>query len=154
MSIDRGKDFTNPNYKPGKFSLSDEQSIPEGKTGIVVVDAANKSWDEREKLKQRAEEAEKNSYVDVATGCQNRNSWENFVKNEFNSGRDKISLIVCDINNLKKTNDEQGHSAGDLLILKTVLFLKNSYRKGDVVYRYGGDEFIIVCHGVLDEEFF
>lgn len=109
---------------------------------------------EIERLQREKEIAEENSYVDGPTGCQNRKSWENSVKNKLDPRRDKISLIVLDVNNLKKINDEQGHSIGDIIILKTAIFIQKNLRKGDVLYRYGGDEFIAECHNVLDQDTF
>jgi len=119
-------------------------SLPEGKTGIIILDAAN---NEIEKLKQRAEEAEKNSMIDSLTGCYSRNFFEKFKKENFNPNRDNgsLGLVFVDINNLKVANDNQGHKAGDELIKSVSIFLKSSFRKDDTVVRLGGDEFIIIC---------
>jgi diguanylate cyclase (GGDEF)-like protein len=48
-----------------------------------------------------------------------------------------------DINNLKKTNDSEGHAAGDELIKKVCEILKTSYA-GSMIFRMGGDEFLII----------
>ncbi|SFV58764.1 diguanylate cyclase with GAF sensor [hydrothermal vent metagenome] len=53
----------------------------------------------------------------------------------------QLSLMYCDLNNLKSTNDLQGHKIGDFLIESFALALKESLRDEDIVARLGGDEF-------------
>lgn len=55
--------------------------------------------------------------------------------------KESFSLVVFDINNLKKVNDSLGHLAGDEVIKKFAYELKNNIRKTDIVGRLGGDEF-------------
>ncbi len=58
----------------------------------------------------------------------------------------KKSLSICfvDIDELKKVNDCYGHVAGDNLIIDTARIIKQSIRKYDNVFRFGGDEFVII----------
>lgn len=55
-----------------------------------------------------------------------------------------FSLVLVDIDNLKEVNDKHGHSEGDELIMNTAKFLELCCRESDYVFRYGGDEFIIL----------
>jgi len=55
-----------------------------------------------------------------------------------------LTVVYCDINNLKSVNDEHGHSAGDKLIQKVVSLLKEEIRDSDSLVRMGGDEFLVV----------
>ncbi len=55
-----------------------------------------------------------------------------------------FSLVFIDIDNLKEINDKHGHSKGDKLIKETAQMLRKSSRKPDTVFRYGGDEFIML----------
>jgi diguanylate cyclase (GGDEF)-like protein len=55
-----------------------------------------------------------------------------------------ISLVILDIDHFKKCNDTYGHQAGDYVISEVAAILKNSFRKGDTVCRYGGEEFVAV----------
>lgn len=53
-----------------------------------------------------------------------------------------FSLVVFDLNNFKNINDTYGHSIGDEIIKAFANKLKNTFRKSDLIARYGGDEFI------------
>lgn len=98
-------------------------------------------------LKNEVEEIKEKMFKDSLTDCYNRNFYENFKKENFDPNRDhdKLGLIFIDLNNLKNINDTKGHHFGDELIKETGNFLKTNCRKEDMIFRYGGDEFIIVC---------
>jgi len=55
------------------------------------------------------------------------------------------SLIICDIDQFKKVNDNFGHPAGDEVIKSFARLLKNECHPGDLVARYGGEEFVVLC---------
>ncbi|MGC9524966.1 MAG: diguanylate cyclase [Limnospira sp.] len=56
-----------------------------------------------------------------------------------------FSVIILDIDNFKQINDTYGHHIGDSVLVEFALILKNNLRKTDVVGRWGGEEFIVVC---------
>ena len=58
----------------------------------------------------------------------------------------KWNLIItfADVNNLKYINDNYGHLAGDYVLITLCNIIKDNIRKSDFIFRYGGDEFIIV----------
>ncbi|GAB6044808.1 GGDEF domain-containing protein [Caminibacter profundus] len=56
----------------------------------------------------------------------------------------KFVLIFFDLNNFKNINDNYGHEEGDRVLKKVANILKQSFRKYDIVVRYGGDEFIVI----------
>jgi diguanylate cyclase (GGDEF)-like protein len=59
-------------------------------------------------------------------------------------GKQKLSLILLDIDYFKKVNDDYGHMKADELLVRLVYVLKKQVRKSDVVARFGGEEFIIL----------
>ncbi len=67
-------------------------------------------------------------------------------------GGQPFAVLLLDLDGFKRINDEQGHPAGDLLLRKTAAALQGVTRQGDVLGRYGGDEFLLVLHGQLAPE--
>lgn len=92
---------------------------------------------------------ERISYIDLLTGIKNRNSMNNHVTGIV-EGEQSIekpyAVIFADLNGLKRVNDENGHSAGDILLKKAGLVLQEIFVEDDV-YRAGGDEFMVIVSG-------
>lgn len=65
--------------------------------------------------------------------------------------RTPFSVALFDLDGFKKVNDERGHLAGDEVLRKAAEALRSTIREGDVLGRYGGDEFILIAHGPLPE---
>lgn len=63
--------------------------------------------------------------------------------------REPFFVAMFDLDGFKKINDERGHPEGDLILKKTAAALSGVVRQGDVLGRYGGDEFLLVAHGAL-----
>ncbi len=81
---------------------------------------------------------------DSLTGLYNRGFFEAEMARLDNGRNFPISIVVVDIDGLKKVNDSAGHQAGDKLLQQAALFLKEAFRSEDVVARVGGDEFSIL----------
>lgn len=84
---------------------------------------------------------------DQLTNCKNRMA----LKWAYDDTYDKeksIFVLMCDLNGLKKINDQYGHDAGDRYICDAADILQECFGE-DYVYRLGGDEFVVVC---LDSE--
>ena len=84
------------------------------------------------------------SYHDSLTGLYNRNFFEEELRRLNNTRNLPLSIIMGDVNGLKITNDVFGHYKGDKLLKDIAKILKNSIRKGDILARWGGDEFTIL----------
>jgi diguanylate cyclase (GGDEF)-like protein len=56
-----------------------------------------------------------------------------------------LSIVMCDIDHFKRFNDRHGHEAGDLLLAAVAGLIQSHFRSGDIVCRYGGEEFIVIA---------
>lgn len=100
------------------------------------------------------EEMRKRALYDYLTGVYNK--WCLFEIGIREVERAKryrypLSLILVDIDGLKLINDKEGHLKGDEVIKKVAKLLEISCRKSDLVFRFGGDEFIILCPNTKKE---
>jgi diguanylate cyclase (GGDEF)-like protein len=87
------------------------------------------------------------STLDQLTGAHNRHAFEQLVPailDEARARRRTISLMYFDIDDFKQYNDSFGHVAGDEVLRETVAVLQQSIRNGDLVFRMGGDEFVVL----------
>jgi diguanylate cyclase (GGDEF)-like protein/PAS domain S-box-containing protein len=84
---------------------------------------------------------------DPLTGLFNRTFMEDALQREIYRASRKqarIGVMMADVDHFKKFNDLHGHAAGDLVLLELANFLRWRMRKGDVVCRYGGEEFVVI----------
>ncbi len=93
---------------------------------------------------QREKELAYLNFHDVLTGLYNRRYFEEELQRLDTARQLPISIIVCDINGLKLTNDVFGHDAGDRLIQTAACCFQTGCRAEDVIVRYGGDEFSVL----------
>ena len=88
------------------------------------------------------------AYRDALTGLWNRRYFEERLSQEQSLARRKASrrysLMILDLNDLKRINDVEGHAAGDEAIKRAAAFLKSRLREHDVLCRVGGDEFAVI----------
>jgi len=87
------------------------------------------------------------AYRDELTGAWNRRFYESFMKQvlrEAARSRRPVTVLVFDIDDFKRYNDDFGHDAGDEVLRETVRLLESVIRAGDRVCRIGGDEFVVV----------
>ena len=97
--------------------------------------------------RRRADRAEEDALADALTGLHNRRAWEAFLEVEEDRCRRYgrgASVVILDLDELKRVNDDDGHAAGDRLILSAARTLGEVARSSDVAARLGGDEFGIV----------
>ncbi|KAK0330083.1 hypothetical protein LTR94_034241, partial [Friedmanniomyces endolithicus] len=62
-----------------------------------------------------------------------------------------LCVVMCDVDHFKRFNDEFGHDAGDVVLQAVAAELGHRFRDGDIVCRYGGEEFIIIAPGTTAE---
>lgn len=93
---------------------------------------------------------EKLSYRDMLTGLYNRNRYIERLEAYKQVQDQQIGAIYIDLNGLKKVNDEQGHRAGDELIVRAAGTIAGIFAED--AYRVGGDEFVVILLDVSREE--
>lgn len=103
-------------------------------------------------VRKRAEAQLKyQSTHDAPTGLYNRTFFDEEIERMINGSRFPVSIIVADLDGLKRVNDTMGHEAGDHLIKGAAEILHMSFRGNDIVSRTGGDEFVILLPEVDQE---
>ena len=99
--------------------------------------------------KQTEEKLRFLSFHDALTGLYNRGYFEEEMERLKSSRQFPVSIIACDLDDLKQINDSLGHDVGDQAIKAAANILRsNVFRKEDVVARIGGDEFVILLPNV------
>lgn len=124
--------------------------------GRLPVNEISETYDRLQMVIDRAigvaaarmtERLQQQAFVDSLTGLLNRRALERDLRRE--AGRAarhnrRFSLMVIDLDGLKKVNDTQGHLAGDAYLKSMAQALRNALRIGDSAYRIGGDEFVVL----------
>jgi diguanylate cyclase (GGDEF)-like protein len=101
---------------------------------------------------QRLKDIEEKVYIDVLTGAENRLSWEEYQK-KMDDGHVERSGIVfmMDLDNFKMMNDSFGHEFGDGILKEFVAHVKTEMNRKFRLFRYGGDEFVLVVLAPVEE---
>lgn len=90
--------------------------------------------------------------IDKLTGLFNRRTFTEDIKEMVNYN--KYSTIFIDIDNFRSFNNEYGHSVGDKVLREVSEAIKNSIRKNDRTYRYGGEEIVVILKDCDKEKAF
>lgn len=95
-----------------------------------------------------------NSTHDFLTGLPNRNFFEeNLIESIPKTKKgNTLAILYMDFNNFKRTNDEQGHRYGDLVLIEIAHRLSHNIRLSDVAARFGGDEFVILAKALRNRK--
>lgn len=107
----------------------------------------------KECLQNFAADMKNMAFQDPLTKINNRRAfYESFVTyqrmaNRFRGSDSDVYFVLADIDYFKKINDEYGHDVGDQVLVCFAHFLKNSIHSTDQVYRFGGEEFLLIFEG-------
>ena len=88
--------------------------------------------------------------TDTLTSLKNRRSFNEELNRQFAQRQRQgivFSLLLIDLDQFKQVNDSHGHPAGDSVLQAVALLLTKTLREMDLVYRFGGDEFAVICPG-------
>jgi diguanylate cyclase (GGDEF)-like protein len=129
-------------------------------TRIRQIEILWKVWQHLYSLVERNE-------LDALTGLLNRVAFDNRLQEIFSQGRhshrrkddeDSRVLALIDIDHFKAVNDEFGHLLGDEVLVQLSRLMSSSFRGNDMVFRFGGEEFVVIlrnctletAHKILD----
>ncbi len=94
------------------------------------------------------------AYLDPLTGLPNRRAYADNLEREISRARREgqtLGLMVLDVDHFKAINDHHGHLAGDQVLSRVAGLLRDNVRKSDLVFRYAGDEFVLLLPNVRPE---
>lgn len=90
---------------------------------------------------------QKKAYLDAATGLPNKNRCEEILNAPVSLD---MGVVSFDLNDLRRINDSRGHEAGDVYIRRFATALRAAVPEEHFVGRLGGDEFLMVTHGLSE----
>lgn len=102
-------------------------------------------------LKERDARLVSNAITDQLTGVYNRLYFNEYMGKRLaqaNRYAEDLALIMIDLDGFKLLNDTHGHLAGDAVLVETADLLRRVVRDADLIFRYGGDEFLLVLSRV------
>jgi len=108
----------------------------------------------QDELKERMAELDRLASTDTLTGLYNRRMFFRRLDEEIaraSRADQPISLIYTDIDHFKQVNDKYGHAAGDAVLQQASRAMGRILRRGDVLGRLGGEEFMIMLPGTAGE---
>lgn len=100
------------------------------------------------------QKAIKAAHMDPLTGANNRAALDKILQREVELAHRHqlpLSLVVVDLDKFKNVNDSYGHSAGDYILKTLVTCIDETVRGSDMLFRYGGEEFVLILSGTDSE---
>lgn len=102
-------------------------------------------------VEQKTAELREASFSDPLTGLRNRRYYAEVIEGEASLAcrpeSPALHMFLVDLDHFKQVNDTHGHAAGDLILRQTAARLKIAMRNSDLIFRWGGEEFLIVARG-------
>jgi diguanylate cyclase (GGDEF)-like protein len=120
--------------------------------GQAFADYATSAADAARDAARHAFSMEQLAYHDQLTGLWNRRAYDDRLRDAAPVGRRLGMVLMVDVDQFKQLNDAFGHEAGDATLRDLAQVLLGAVRAGDVVARYGGDEFALLLPGARPDE--
>ena len=136
-----------PLYVQLKAAIVEEKEGARLIVGIIDIDAQVR---QEEKYVRRLAQARKDVNIDALTGVKNRHAYletEERINAQIAEQRGpEFAIVILDVNDLKKVNDNDGHKAGDKYLRNACKIICDIF-KHSPVFRIGGDEFAVIAQG-------
>ena len=118
-----------------------------------MSDEAKRANEVIHELFDRIKELEESSQLDPLTKVFNRRALHAYMTPICAKGelQHELHFLILDIDDFKNINDTYGHVAGDKVLIFLANLLKKTLRDGDKIFRYGGEEFVIILNRIDDD---
>ena len=123
--------------------------------GLMVLATISASSMEKWYFNRSYKRLMKEAYRDSLTGIFNRKAGEQFLLSSFKKFRMSsidTAVLIVDLDDFKKINDHCGHQEGDEVLIQFAQAVRGSLRSTDVLVRWGGEEFLLLCEGLKPED--
>lgn len=141
----------------GQFNLTSSDFPPTDLTIelLYLMEAKDAVMQESRNQNLRLESAklaaEQQATTDTLTGLKNRRAMDSILA-RYAAGNETYSVMHLDLDFFKEVNDTLGHAAGDFVLQETAKILMDETRSYDAAVRFGGDEFVILLHRMIDKD--
>ena len=154
IAIIRGAIFEGSNLTVGnRIYTAEENDLQRNNKSVGKLYVLVDSTEHYERFNKEKTILQRKLRLDPLTGLYNRNGMEHFSKRLYSEALQNekaLFLCICDMNGLKRINDNFGHKEGDRAIRELSEIIKSSLLEGDMAFRIGGDEFLVL--GLRDGE--
>ncbi len=102
-------------------------------------------------LNKELHKAYKQLHIDTLTKTYNRQALKEDIATLIKCGKKReldSAILVFDLDHFKEINDTYGHLVGDFVLIKVANMIKNTIRCEDKIYRFGGDEFVVIFNRI------
>ena len=106
----------------------------------------------RQELEAAHAEADRRGRLDPLTGVANRRVLPELLDRRLERGEPGVGVLLLDIDRFKAINDAYGHAAGDAVLVEVADRVRRTIREDDAVARIGGEEFLVLLHGMSHAE--
>ncbi|HEX7752098.1 MAG TPA: GGDEF domain-containing protein [Novosphingobium sp.] len=120
-----------------------------------VEDEMRQSEEEAKALRKKLAVAQRDAEIDHLTGLPNRRAFETLLETHYREAQaaiEPLSVAFCDIDHFKRINDTHGHDSGDRVIKEIGEMLSRISDDKCHVARHGGEEFVMLFHGLVPKE--
>lgn len=114
---------------------------------LVFEDTTLELREANQRLESAREELRDLALTDALTGAFNRRYFDEIIGREIERHKranEPLTVAFIDVNRFKTVNDGHGHAAGDMLLRDVSEFFRRKLRETDYVFRWGGDEFLVL----------